>query len=158
VTVTQPTQSVTVESAQVESAMPLRAMAAMQSVRPALPPLPSKLPVAAVVSSGSRTLAADSAGALFLTLDAGRHWKRVAAQWPGKVTQLRLAPAAAQLGGLEQLDRDQASAAAAADTISPPVAAPAPAKSPAPVAAFQLVTDSGAVWVSSDGLHWQPKP
>jgi hypothetical protein len=137
-------------------------MATMQSARPVLQPLPSKLPAAEVVSSGTHTLAADSAGTLFLSRDAGRHWKPVAAQWPGKVTRLRLTPAAAQQGGLEQLDRDQSSASAAAntaaDTIQLPSAAPAAAKSPAPVMVFQLVTDSGAVWVSSDGLLWKPAP
>jgi hypothetical protein len=164
VTVTQPAPLMTEESAQVATALPLREMVKMRSFEPALQPLPSKLPAAAVVSSGSRTLAADSAGALFLTLDAGRHWKRVAARWPGTVMQLRLAPSAAmRAGGLEQQTAsDEASASAAADTgadtISPPAAAPAPAKPPAPVAVFQLVTDSGAVWVSSDGLHWQPQP
>jgi len=164
VSVTPPAQSVTVESAQVASALPLRAMAKLQSGKPALQPLPSSLPVAAVVSSGSRTLTADSAGALFLSLDAGQHWTRVATQWKGKVTQLRLAPAAAtQLSGQEQLmDSDEARASAVAatgaDAISPPAAAPAPAKSPTPVAFFQLVTDKGAVWVSSDGLNWQPSP
>ncbi len=117
VTVTPPAQSVTVESAQVASALPLRAMAKLQSGKPALQPLPSSLPVAAVVSSGSRTLTADSAGALFLSLDAGQHWTRVATQWKGKVTQLRLAPAAAtQLSGQEQLmDSDEARASAVAD-------------------------------------------
>jgi hypothetical protein len=164
VTVTPTTQEMTVESAHVASALPLRAMAKMRSVQPALQPLPSKLPAATVVSSGTRTLAADSAGALFLSLDAGQHWTRVATQWKGKVTQLRLAPAAAtQLSGQEQLmDSDEARASAVAatgaDAISPPAAAPAPAKSPTPVAFFQLVTDKGAVWVSSDGLNWQPSP
>jgi hypothetical protein len=164
VTVTPPAQSVTVESAQVASALPLRAMAKLQSGKPAMQPLPSKLPTAAVVSSSTRMLAADSSGALFCSLDAGQHWTRVVSQWKGKVVQLRLAPAAAtQLNGQEQLmDSDEARASAAADTradnISPPAAAPAPAKSPAPVTAFQLVTDKGAVWVSSDGLHWQRVP
>jgi hypothetical protein len=164
VSVTPPAQSVTVESAQVASALPLRAMAKLQSGKPALQPLPSSLPVAAVVSSGSRTLTADSAGALFLSLDAGQHWTRVATQWKGKVVQLRLAPSAStQMNGQEQLrDSDEARASAVADTvadaISPLAAAPAPAKSPAPVVAFQLVTDKGAVWVSSDGLHWQSAP
>jgi hypothetical protein len=139
-------------------------MAKLQSGKPALQPLPSSLPVAAVVSSGSRTLTADSAGALFLSLDAGQHWTRVATQWKGKVVQLRLAPSAStQMNGQEQLrDSDEARASAVADTvadaISPLAAAPAPAKSPAPVVAFQLVTDKGAVWVSSDGLHWQSAP
>jgi len=163
VTVTPPAQSVTVESAQVASALPLRAMAKLQSVEPALQPLPSKLPTAAVVSSASRTLAADSDGALFLSLDSGQHWTRVATQWKGKVMQLRLAPPAAMQLRQEQLrDSDEARAPAAADTgadtISPPAAAPAPTKSPVPAAVFQLVTNKGAAWLSSDGLHWQPAP
>jgi len=163
VTVAPQTQSVTVESAQVASALPLRTLAKMRSVEPALQPLPSKLPTAAVVSSASRTLAADSDGALFLSLDSGQHWTRVATQWKGKVMQLRLAPPAAMQLRQEQLrDSDEARAPAAADTgadtISPPAAAPAPTKSPVPAAVFQLVTNKGAAWLSSDGLHWQPAP
>jgi hypothetical protein len=157
-------QALHAESAQMASAEPLRAMAKMLSVQPALQSLPSKLPAAAVVSSGTRTLAVDSAGALFLSQDKGQHWLRVAAKWKGKVAQLRLAPSAAmQLRGVEQpMASDEARASAAADTgtdsISAPAAAPAPAKAPSPVAAFQLVTDSGTVWVSSDGLSWHPAP
>jgi hypothetical protein len=146
------------------STLPLRAMAKMQSVESALQPLPSNLPVAVAVSSGSRTLAADSAGALFLSLDAGQHWTRVPAQWKGKVTQLQLAPSASVRLRQEQqqMASDEARAPAAAgtgaDTISPPAAAPAPTKSPVPAAVFQLVTNKGAAWLSSDGLHWQPAP
>ena len=163
VTVEPRTPAVT-ESAQMASTLPLRAMAKMQSVESALQPLPSNLPVATAVSSGSRTLAADSAGALFLSLDAGQHWTRVPAQWKGKVTQLRLAPSASVRLRQEQqqMASDEARAPAAADTgadtISPPAAAPAPTKSPVPAAVFQLVTNKGAAWLSSDGLHWQPAP
>ena len=71
-----------------------------------------------MAQGGARSLAADTAGALFLSVDAGRHWQPVAAAWPGKVAQLRLAPA-------------------------PSV--------------FQLLTTTGAVWLSPDGLHWQPQ-
>ena len=164
VTVEPQSQAMTTESVQVASALPLRAMVKMRAVEPALQPLPSKLPPITVVSGGTRTLAADSAGALFLSLDAGQHWTRVAAQWKGKVTRLQLAPSTSvQLHQeQQQMASDEARAPAAAgtgaDTISPPAAAPAPTKSPVPAAVFQLVTNKGAAWLSSDGLHWQPAP
>jgi len=110
------------ESATVNATLSGAAMAKQRNLRAAplqsSEALPSNLPTTWLVSSGARTLAADTAGALFLSLDAGRHWQPVAAAWPGKVAQLKLA------------------------------AAPA---------VFQLITTTGAVWLSPDGLHWQPQ-
>jgi hypothetical protein len=110
------------ESAAVNATLSGAAMAKKRNLRAAplqsSEALPSNLPTTWLVSSGARTLAADTAGALFLSLDAGRHWQPVAAAWPGKVAQLKLA------------------------------AAPA---------VFQLITTTGAVWLSPDGLRWQPQ-
>jgi hypothetical protein len=93
--------------------------------------LPSNLPSAASASNGRRMLAADTAGALFVSKNGGKHWKPVTPQWQGKVTQLALSPQA-----LEQ---------------------PAVQKQKVQTADFQLTTDAGVVWLSSDGMHWQQK-
>jgi hypothetical protein len=230
-------------------------MAKMRSVEPALQPLPSNLPSVAAVSSGKRTLAADSAGELFLSQDTGQHWKRVAMQWKGKVTQLQLADSISTGGALSIVHggapeqglaevkgtvvdstgtviagaiveaRAYTEKVTAAEkrtivtnrtggydlaalppggyriTISAPgfktsqhdltlqpqdIALLSPtlqvgavaetvavqgayadttdeigaikAKRPQSPPLFRLTTDSGAVWLSSDGLHWQPAP
>jgi photosystem II stability/assembly factor-like uncharacterized protein len=72
------------------------------------------------VVNGKLMLATDSAGALFLSQNAGKKWKAVQPTWRGKVISL--------------------------------VALPAPTSSSSP--AFQLTTDSGAIWLSHDGSHW----
>jgi hypothetical protein len=40
---------------------------------------------------GSQMLALDTAGTLFLSTDGSRHWKKVAAQWPGRAVKVELA-------------------------------------------------------------------
>ena len=52
--------------------------------RKLLPTLPSKLPTAAVVEHTGRTLAIDTAGALFRSDDAGATWHFVPTQWRGR--------------------------------------------------------------------------
>ena len=54
--------------------------------------LPSKKPAANMLHAAGRTLALDTAGALFLSLDLGKHWIAVAAQWSGKAVQISFAP------------------------------------------------------------------
>jgi hypothetical protein len=96
-----------------------------------LHPLPSKLPIVTTVSNGKLMLAADSVGKLFFSKNGGRHWKTVKQQWQGKVTQLALAP--------------QTEAKDTADNR------------PVAPSGFELTTEAGIVWISSDGLHWQQK-
>lgn len=92
-------------------------------------PLPSKLPVLSSASLGDRMLAVDSAGALFFTGDQGKHWTLVTPQWPGKVAQVAVS---AKL----------------------PASAPQKKQVAGGPPSFQLTTDSGALWLSLDGLHW----
>ena len=58
----------------------------------AMPPdahrLPSKRPVVTTAASGQLLLAADSAGALFYSRNAGKSWKAVKPIWPGNVVRL----------------------------------------------------------------------
>jgi hypothetical protein len=53
--------------------------------------LPSHLAVASTIARDKQMLALDTAGALFLSNDGGRHWKTVAAQWPGRAVKIELA-------------------------------------------------------------------
>jgi hypothetical protein len=58
----------------------------------AIPPganrLPSKRPVVTTAASGQLLIAADSAGALFYSRNAGKSWKAVKSIWPGNVVRL----------------------------------------------------------------------
>ena len=51
-------------------------------------PLPSKLPAVSTAVKGKLILAADSAGALFLSRNTGKNWKAVKPLWRGKVVRL----------------------------------------------------------------------
>jgi hypothetical protein len=88
--------------------------------------LPGKLPAKMMAVSGKRMLAADSAGALFLSENSGQKqkWKTVKPVWHGKVVNL-------------------VALTAQASPLDP---------------AFQLTTDSNAIWLSRDGSHWYAAP
>ena len=119
--------------------------------------LPSKMPVASQLNAGNRTLALDTAGALFVSKDHGKHWTTVATQWTGKAVQLSFAATPARLY-LAQPAQNQAqgqisnsnSGAAIAGGISQQQA-------PIPTAGFELSTSTGAVWLSTDGLTWHAR-
>jgi hypothetical protein len=53
--------------------------------------LPSHLAIASTITRAKQMLALDTAGALFLSTDGGRHWKAVAAQWQGRAVKIGLA-------------------------------------------------------------------
>ena len=110
--------------------------------------LPSGLAAIAAASASHHLLAIDSAGALFLSEDAGDVWEPVSAQWTGRAVQI-LAPQAAPA-----LTNGMAIAGkAAADASSQP--APAPSAPFAPL--FEIVTDQGVHWTSGDGRIWKTK-
>ena len=113
--------------------------------------LPSKKPIASQLNAGSRILALDTAGALFLTTDNGKHWHTVAPQWTGKAVQLSFAPSPARLYLSQPQSQTQ--------TLSQSKASPQqqPQQTIIPTAGFQLSTDTGTVWISTDGLTWHPR-
>jgi hypothetical protein len=96
--------------------------------------LPSKRVPVQTVQQGGRMLALDDAGTLFFSRNAGKHWKKVKPVWKSAVAQLALATQA-----------NDSSVPANEQTLK------ASGKA-APV--FQITTAGGAVWLSSDGLHW----
>ncbi len=74
-----------------------------------LPDLPSHLATVSRYAQGQLAVAADSAGAVFYSKDAGRHWKPVKSPWSGRVVQVGAAsqaalpvPARASLAALRQ--------------------------------------------------------
>jgi len=113
-------------------------------------PLPSKRFVASTISNGIETLAVDSAGDLFLSKDAGKSWQRVAHQWTGKAIRVSLTPPSSMA---QSVSREALSVGATASTnfeTATPAAVP-------PGGGFELTTDTGGTWSSSDGLVWKLK-
>jgi hypothetical protein len=126
---------------------------------PAPPPihLPSNKPVASRLYAGNRTLALDTAGALFITYDSGRHWIAVAAQWPGKAAQLSFAASPARLYQVQPQQSQTQSESSVTTGAAAPGLAQQSQQTIAPTAGFQLTTSTGAVWLSTDGLTWHAR-
>lgn len=93
------------------------------------PVLPSKLAVSSEATSGKRIVAIDTAGSLFCSEDAGKHWAPVKAQWSGRAVLVKTGPSMGAVGGL------------LTQTI----------------ARFELTTDKQETWVSDDGKTWTLK-
>lgn len=103
--------------------------------RKPLPTLPSKLPALSVVESACRTLALDTAGALFHREEAGAAWLSVPTQWQGHALTLHLSqPSSA------------AQPAAGTNTACAAVARQQKQALASPVPAFELTTDSGVIY------------
>ena len=117
--------------------------------------LPSNLAIMTTISNGHQTLAVDTAGALFLSLDAGQHWTLVDQQWTGKAAQLSLA-ASPSTQPSQQRGAIHGAVSAAMSPARAGVNTNAAATTTIPLS-FQLTTDSGAVWTSPDGLIWKPR-
>jgi len=71
--------------------------------------LPSQQQAIMTLQSRKRLLAVDAAGTLFLSRNAGKRWKTIKPQWPGKIAHLSLAPSSASETGqpVFQLTTDQ---------------------------------------------------
>jgi hypothetical protein len=124
--------------------------------------LPSKKPVASQLAAGNRILALDTAGALFLATDNGKHWRSIAPQWSGKAVQLSFAPSPARLY-LAQPSQNQTQNSSNQTNgyingaAAPPVPQQQTQQTIIPTVGFQLITNTGAVWLSTDGLTWHPR-
>ncbi len=86
--------------------------------------LPNGTNALSVATAQGRTVAIDSAGAMYLSETVGGQWMPVATQWTGRAVLVRARPTATQAG------------------ISPQPAI------------FELVTDKIETWVSPDGKTW----
>jgi negative regulator of sigma E activity len=113
--------------------------AKIASTKP-LPTLPSKLPALSVVERAGRTFAIDTAGTLYSSDDAGVAWHLIPTQWQGRALAIRLVPSpSAQQPG---------AATNSAGVSSHPQAV---------VLSFELTTNSGARYTSTDGQTWYRK-
>ena len=143
--------------------------------------LPSGLDTISSAVMLGRILAVDSAGAVFLSRDAGRHWEPVSTQWTGKAVEVH-----APLRVLYGLNKAVGANAAVSTAPAPPenspdekpaqpalsdqrtaadsTAAAPPAPGPAlfsagsqaaPLMLFTLVNDQHQTWVSADGKVWR---
>ena len=119
-------------------------------VESAKAPLPSKRFAVSTISNGVETLAVDSAGDLFLSKDGGKSWRSVAHQWEGKAVRVSLASSSSMR---QPVSAKAYSAGGTASTELEPVT---PAAVP-PAGGFELTSDTGATWSSSDGLVWKLK-
>jgi Carboxypeptidase regulatory-like domain len=99
-----------------------------------------KQPIVSSATSGKVELVVDSAGTVFLSENAGGHWKKLKPEWQGRA--IKLSTVASSLGS-----------AGDSVAVSAGVAAGRGAAVTSP--RFQLTTSSGELWVSADGKHWQ---
>jgi len=92
--------------------------------------LPSKLGVVSEAALGKKMIALDTAGSVFASDDAGKHWAPVKMEWTGRAVTVKAAPASGLLTG---------------SVLSQPAAH------------FELVTDKLETWISTDGKSWRLK-
>lgn len=109
--------------------------------------LPSGLPAVSTAISRHCLLAIDTAGELFWSEDFGSHWAHVDQQWTGRAVTVRLrrdvkgnAVAAPAVSSVEQ--KSSANGVEAVST---------------PATIFEIVNDSGKIWMSRDGKTWKMK-
>jgi hypothetical protein len=88
--------------------------------------LPSGLGVLSVASDAGRSVALDTAGAIFWSEDGGKLWQPIQAQWTGHAALVRTLPASPPFNALKRM--------------------PAPS--------FELVNDKLQTWFSYDGKIW----
>jgi hypothetical protein len=91
--------------------------------------LPSGMSALSVATAQGRTVAIDLSGSMFLSEAPQGKWKPVATQWAGRAVLVRA-----------RQTQSQAEASSAQPVL------------------FELVNDSNAIWVSSDGKTWGAKP
>ena len=129
--------------------MPVSNTAVLAARKARITPLPSGLRAVSTVTAKHRTLAIDSSGALFLSEDSGIKWEPVARQWSGRAVAVRM-QAGMTINGPVAADTLGAGAEAEPNRSNPDSAV-------VPPAVFEIVNDSGLVWVSADGKTWKAK-
>jgi hypothetical protein len=92
--------------------------------------LPSKLGVLSQAALGRRMIALDTAGSVFASDDAGKHWGPVNMEWTGRAVLVKATSVSGQIAG---------------NVLSQPAAH------------FELVTDKVETWISTDGKSWTLK-
>jgi hypothetical protein len=125
--------------------------AAAKSATAPIIQLPSNKPAANVLHATGRTLALDTDGNLFLSLDSGKRWTAVSPQWPGKAIAISLSATPARFY-LQQPSQTQTQANLSGDANGLPLQ-----QAPVPASGFDLTTATGAVWHSTDGITWHAR-
>jgi hypothetical protein len=92
--------------------------------------LPSNLGIVSQAAVGKRMIAIDTAGSVFQSDDAGKHWATVNTQWTGRAVLVKPIPASGQVAG---------------NVLSQPAVQ------------FELLTDTFGTWTSTDGKIWTLK-
>ncbi len=92
--------------------------------------LPSRLAALSVASDAAHSIALDTAGAMFLSEDAGKHWQPIHTQWTGRALLVRTLPAVTQAVAMQNSQSIR----------------------------FELVNDKQQTWISYDGKTWTPAP
>jgi hypothetical protein len=92
--------------------------------------LPSNLGIVSQAAVGKRMIAIDTAGSVFQSDDAGKHWATVNTQWTGRAVLVKPIPASGQVAG---------------NVLSQPAVQ------------FELLTDTFETWTSTDGKIWTLK-
>jgi len=117
--------------------------------------LPSGLATASLAMGMHRTLAIDSGGAVFLSEDGGMNWKPVTRPWTGQpvLVRFRELPQANNAGLAKQAIGGPVNKTNAPNGMS----TGAIAGSLTLTGTFEIVTDSGQVWMSADGDDWKTK-
>ncbi len=92
--------------------------------------LPNGLEALSVASEAARSIALDTAGAMFLSEDSGKHWLAIHTQWTGRAILVRIPPVGTQAAALR-----------APQTMR-----------------FELVNDKLQTWISYDGKTWTQQP
>jgi hypothetical protein len=114
-----------------------------------LPTLPSHLPILAIASNVQHTtLAIDTSGTLFLSED-GLSWQRIQAQWTGRAVNVRLASSPSQPVAAKDTQSSNTSLGRTM-SIGGPIAS-------AHLVVFELTSDAGVIWTSTDGYAWKQK-
>jgi hypothetical protein len=128
--------------------------------------LPSGLNAVSSAGTLGKLLALDLTGAVFLSVDAGKHWDPVQAQWTGKAIEVHAQQRAIHSGNIggpvpsapAQPSLDETSSAPlppASVAIQPANVQAAPA---VPAMLFRLVNDHHQTWISTDGKTWHEQP
>ncbi len=112
--------------------------------------LPSKLPTTSRLSNGHATVALDSAGGLFLSQDAGVRWQPITQTWSGKIIKIAMAPAS-------NTEPSKAKTSRSSQPLKSMANLGGSRASSARQQVFAVTTDTGEIWISSDGFEWKKR-
>lgn len=101
--------------------------------------LPSGLPVLSMIAYGRRMIAIDTRNAVFLSADAGKHWKSIREPWQGRAVMVELA-------STDAIDSKKAVREYEGERVARPTASPAPNSAPvqAPVSNASSAAQQGS--------------